>query len=590
MTQAVVGGPAAAVPPIRAPTASRRGRRSHRRLWTRGRRARHGLRRRRRRRSGRRSRRSWWARNAPSRAVLTGTMTAPSRPRASHSRTKSRPLGSEHRHGVAAPHSEGRESGRHLTRVAGGGGIRQRALADDVHELRDRPASSAAARARAAAPSGSRRHRPCLPDNHSRAADPVCRGRHRVRRDVAARPTPGPDTRASVSRMSLRDDLRHRRPRHRLGPHPFGRLDDESLEGLVVSAASEALECAGVEPGQVDEIVLGTFNSGMWPLGFASSLALQVSDELANVPATRVENACASGSAAVQQGVKSLLAGTARTVLVIGAEKMTHAPADVVGAALLGADYELAGKPSTTGFAGLFADVARHYEKRHGPVGDILGSIAAKNHRNGVAQPLRPAAQGPRRGLLPDGLGPEPGRRRPAAPHRLLARVRRRRGPRALDAPAPAGAADPVRLAGFGHANDFLPAPKRDPLAFAGTTAAWQRALRHGRASTLADLDLVELHDCFTIAELVDLRGDRARAARRGAPAPRGRQRAPRRPAAGQRLRRAQGQGPPRRRHRRLAARAGGDAARPARPVTCSCRRRGALRCTTWAASPSPTT
>ena len=171
------------------------------------------------------------------------------------------------------------------------------------------------------------------------------------------------------------------------GHSRFGKLADETLESLIVSVATEAIANAGIEPGQVDEIYLGQFNSGMVPLGFASSLALQVSDSLANTPATRVENACASGSAAFQQGVKSLLAGTARTVLVIGAEKMTHASADVVGAALLGADYELAGTASSTGFAGIFAEVARHYEKRHGAVGDTLGLIAAKNHRNGVLNP-----------------------------------------------------------------------------------------------------------------------------------------------------------------------------------------------------------
>ncbi|BAS07125.1 uncharacterized protein MTH_793 [Arthrobacter sp. Hiyo4] len=155
--------------------------------------------------------------------------------------------------------------------------------------------------------------------------------------------------------------------------------------------ATEAISNARIEPGQIDEIYLGQFNSGMMPLAFPSSLALQVSDQLANVAATRVENACASGSAAFQQGTKSLLAGTAKTVLVIGAEKMTHAGADVVGAALLGADYDMAGQTSTTGFTGLFADVAKHYEKRYGrgdgQLGDVLGSIAAKNHRNGVDNP-----------------------------------------------------------------------------------------------------------------------------------------------------------------------------------------------------------
>lgn len=186
------------------------------------------------------------------------------------------------------------------------------------------------------------------------------------------------------------------------GHSKFGKLTDQTLETLIVQVAGEAIANSGLEPKDIDEIYLGQFNSGMQPLGFTSSLALQLSADLANVPATRTENACASGSAAFQQGVKALLAGTARNVLVIGAEKMTDAGADVVGAALLGASYEMAGKPSTTGFTGLFAEVAKHYDKRYGAgtagsgiagpgfengLGDVLGSISAKNHHNGMSNP-----------------------------------------------------------------------------------------------------------------------------------------------------------------------------------------------------------
>jgi acetyl-CoA C-acetyltransferase len=241
----------------------------------------------------------------------------------------------------------------------------------------------------------------------------------------------------------------------------------------------------------------------MMPLGFPSSLALQISDDLANTPATRVENACASGSAAVQQGVKSLLAGTARHVLVIGAEKMTHAGPETVGAALLGADYDAAGQHSTTGFAGLFAETAKHYEKRYGPIGDVLGSIAAKNHRNGVANPY---AQ------LRKDLGEEFCRtisdRNPivAEPLRRTDCSPISDGAAAVvltTGPSPATAATPsVRLAGFSQANDFMPAAKRDPTAFAGSRAAWHRALDMAGAS-LTDLDFAEVHDCFTIAELI---------------------------------------------------------------------------------------
>jgi acetyl-CoA C-acetyltransferase len=287
------------------------------------------------------------------------------------------------------------------------------------------------------------------------------------------------------------------------GHSPFGKLVDETLESLIVTVARDAISNAGLEPGQIDEIYLGQFNSGMVPLGFASSLALQVSDDLANAPATRVENACASGSAAVQQGAKSLLAGTAHNVLVIGAEKMTHAGADVVGAALLGADYEAAGKPSSTGFAGLFAETAKHYQKRYGEVGDVLGSIAAKNHRNGVANPYAQLRKdlGEEFCQTVSDKNPmvaEPLRRTDCSPvsDGAAAVVLSTESPRS------GAAAAAVRLAGFGHANDFMPAEKRDPTAFAGSRAAWQRALEMAGVG-LEDLDLAEVHDCFTIAELI---------------------------------------------------------------------------------------
>ncbi|AOT03318.1 acetyl-CoA acetyltransferase [Arthrobacter sp. U41] len=285
------------------------------------------------------------------------------------------------------------------------------------------------------------------------------------------------------------------------GHSRFGKLTDETLESLIVQIATEAIGNAGIEPGQIDEIYLGQFNSGMMPLAFPSSLALQVSEQLANVPSTRVENACASGSAAFQQGTKSLLAGTAKTVLVIGAEKMTHAGADVVGAALLGADYDMAGKASSTGFTGLFAEVAKHYEKRYGPVSDVLGTIAAKNHRNGVDNPY---AQ------LRKDLGEEfcrtvsdknpmvadPLRRTDCSP------VSDGAAAVVLSVSPTGGATAPVRLAGFGHANDFFPTERRDPTAFTATRASWQRAL--GMAGVgLDELDFAEVHDCFTIAELL---------------------------------------------------------------------------------------
>jgi len=280
----------------------------------------------------------------------------------------------------------------------------------------------------------------------------------------------------------------------------FGKLP-ETLEELVVGVAREAIADAGLEPGQIGAICFGQFNAGMQPLAFASSLALQVDDALWGLPATRLENACASGSAAVHHGIMTLLAGAADHVLVIGAEKMTDAGAEVVGASLLGADYEAAGHPSTTGFAGLFARVAQAYSDRYGDCSGTLAAIAAKSHHNALANPYAHLRKDYDEEFCNtvSAANPEvapPLRRTDCSPVSdgaaalVLSRVA-----------APGSGHAPVRLRGFGQANDYLPAPRRDPLAFAGSALAWQRALQMAGVRP-GDLSLLEVHDCFTIAEL----------------------------------------------------------------------------------------
>src|ERR1700721_207510 len=102
---------------------------------------------------------------------------------------------------------------------------------------------------------------------------------------------------------------------------PFGKLTGETVESLIVRITNEALADAGVAASDVDEIVLGHFNAGFSAQDFTASLGLQASPDLRFKRATRVENACASGSAAVHQGLKSIAARSARIVLVVGAEQ-----------------------------------------------------------------------------------------------------------------------------------------------------------------------------------------------------------------------------------------------------------------------------
>ena len=106
---------------------------------------------------------------------------------------------------------------------------------------------------------------------------------------------------------------------------PFGKLSDESVESLIVRVAVEALADAGLSAKDVDEIVLGHFNAGFSAQDFTASLVLQASPDLRFKQATRVENACATGSAAVHQGLKAIAAGSARIVLVVGVARLSEA-------------------------------------------------------------------------------------------------------------------------------------------------------------------------------------------------------------------------------------------------------------------------
>jgi acetyl-CoA C-acetyltransferase len=284
---------------------------------------------------------------------------------------------------------------------------------------------------------------------------------------------------------------------------PFGKMDAESVESLIVRVASEALDHAGITAADVDEIVLGHFNAGFSAQDFTASLVLQADPALRFKPATRVENACATGSAAVHQSLKSIAAKSARVVLVVGVEQMTTTPGPEIGRNLLKASYLPEEGATPGGFAGVFGKIASAYFQRHGDQSDALARIAAKNHRNGVANPYaqmrkdlgfafcrqesdkNPFVAGPLKrtdcSLVSDG-----------AAALVLA-----------DGETAVGMRRAVSFRAAQHVQDFLPMSKRDILKFEGCAEAWRRALMQAGV-TLDHLSFVETHDCFTIAELIE--------------------------------------------------------------------------------------
>lgn len=284
---------------------------------------------------------------------------------------------------------------------------------------------------------------------------------------------------------------------------PFGRLVDETVESLIVRVATDALADAGIAPGDIDEILLGHFNAGFSPQDFTAALVLQAAPELRFKRATRVENACATGSAAVHQGLKAIAARSSRIVLVVGVEQMTTTPPAEIGRNLLKASYVREEADIEGGFAGIFGKIAALYFQRWGDQSDALARIAAKNHKNGVGNPYaqmrkdlgfdfcrtesekNPYVAGPLKrtdcSLVSDG-----------AAALVLADV---------ETALKLGKA--VAFRATAHVQDFLPMSRRDILKFEGCAQAWQRALA-AAGIELGDLSFVETHDCFTIAELIE--------------------------------------------------------------------------------------
>src|SRR5690606_19690461 len=286
------------------------------------------------------------------------------------------------------------------------------------------------------------------------------------------------------------------------GHTKFGRLDALTLEDLIVSAGREALEEAGVTGSEIDAVYLGHFNSGLVPDAFASSLIHQVDPGLRFKPATRCENACASGAAAIFSAINAINAGEADLVLVVGAEKMTSRTTPEVTAALAGAGYQNDPKEAGLSFPGLFGIAATQYTERYQSPLEAMARIASKNHQNALTNPLaqmqremsfeacntvsdqNPLIADPLRltdcSLITDG----------AAAIVLASAERARDFPRQ------------VAIRSAVQVNDLLPMNSRDFLAFEGPRRALSQAYQQAGV-TLEDLHFAEVHDCFTIAELL---------------------------------------------------------------------------------------
>ncbi|MGY9037448.1 MAG: acetyl-CoA acetyltransferase [Rhodobacterales bacterium] len=285
------------------------------------------------------------------------------------------------------------------------------------------------------------------------------------------------------------------------GHTQFGRLQ-ENLEELIVTATREAVEESGIDPNDIDAVFLGHFNSGLVTDGFASSLIHQAYPQLRFKPGMRAENACASGSAAIHAGMNMIRARQARTVLVVGAEKMTSRSTKDVTQALAGAGYQNDPVEAALSFPQVFGVAARDYDARYDSPLDAMAKIAVKNHANAMSNPLAHMHKEftfEHCSTVSD-MNPEI-----APPLRLTDCSLVTDGAAALILTTDENAATfpkSVAMRAAEHVNDFLPMSRRDFLAFEGPERAFAQAFKAANV-TLEDIDFAEVHDCFTIAELL---------------------------------------------------------------------------------------
>ncbi|MCR9255617.1 MAG: acetyl-CoA acetyltransferase [Alphaproteobacteria bacterium] len=282
----------------------------------------------------------------------------------------------------------------------------------------------------------------------------------------------------------------------------FGKREDD-VEEMIVKVAVDALENAGLSPDDIDMIYVGQFNGGFDRQEFPSSLVLQADPRFRFTPSTHVENACATGTAAIHQAINVIEAKKAKRVLVVGVEKMTAVSGRQVGETLIKAAYLKEEGDIPAGFAGVFGKIAELYFQKHGDQSDALARIAAKNHSNGAKNPFahmqkdvgydfcrtesekNPKVAGPLKrtdcSLVSDG----------AAAVVLT------------DVDTALGSDKAIAFRAAQQVNDFLPMSKRDITLFEGCEVAWKKAFDQSGLS-LDDLSFVETHDCFTIAELLE--------------------------------------------------------------------------------------
>ena len=284
------------------------------------------------------------------------------------------------------------------------------------------------------------------------------------------------------------------------GKTPFGAFPDQDLRSLSVAAGKKALENARTGPEAIESFYLGNFAGPEFTA--QNHLAPYISTALGmkGIPATRFEAACASSGAAFFQAFLGVASGVYDVVMVAGVEKMTNQPTPRVTEILAGAgDCSTEVKAGST-FPSLFAMIARRHMHDFGTTREHLAAVAVKNHENGV---LNPDAQMRKAITLEQAMNGRP----IAEPLNLYDCSLISDGAAAVVLCAADRAREfsdkPVKILGVGQASDYLALDQKpDITTFAAVRGAARKAYAMAGLKP-SDIQFAELHDCFTIAEIV---------------------------------------------------------------------------------------
>ena len=285
-----------------------------------------------------------------------------------------------------------------------------------------------------------------------------------------------------------------------IGSTRFGKLEGRGVQNIAVEAVNDALARSGVERNEIGALYLGNFAAG--PLAGQEVLAGIVADEvgISGIPCTKVEGACASGGIAFRHAVLAVASGQCDAAVVVGTEKMTHARGSDVTAALNNAMDNQSDGPSGLTFPGFFGLAWRVHAEKYGTTRDEVSSVIIKNKANGLKNPL--AQMGAE--LTPDIIEQS----QPIAdPLQLYDCCPVSDGAAALVVVAADRVKDapdqPIRVkAAIQTSGSARLAGHNSLCSFKTTELAAEQAYRQAGISA-SDLDLAEIHDCFSMAEVI---------------------------------------------------------------------------------------